>query len=165
MKVLHHFRRNRNYSSNERLGIVSLLFALSVVASIGGWLLVSNASAQSSTWTVKSVEYPVVTTEGTEVQQAKVTLTDSEGTPAVGVWTGLKIKNPTLRSPQFTYQEWYSPSKDHAFFKTNAEGIVTFPLYSEVQGDISYDLYTTDRDLVKTGRFSDLDYSFTAQFK
>lgn len=163
-KLLAHFKRERKYSSHERWGIVVGLLGLSVIATIGGWMLVGSAQADSHVWMVKSIQYPVTVADDTD-QVAKLELATADGTPAAGVWAGLRVTDGTLLSPDFTHEGWYSPIKNRTFFKTDSHGIVEFPLKSQYDGAIEFDVYTADPELSEDNRYTPLNYGFTVQFK
>ena len=83
----------------------------------------------------------------------------------MGVWVGLQIVNPVLRGVANSYLGWYSPEPQRAFYQTDVNGQVQFPLISEIAADIEYAIYAANPELKNDNKYQELDRRFTVTFK
>lgn len=96
---------------------------------------------------------------------ATITLADKEtGAPAQNIWVGLFIPTDNLRTPTQTYFGWYSPSPERAFFQTDEDGQVSFPLVSTVPGSITYEIYAANPELANDAKYQSLHKSFVMNY-
>ncbi|MFA5010262.1 MAG: hypothetical protein WC553_03530 [Patescibacteria group bacterium] len=166
--LLHHFRRNRTYNSHERWGVFSALFILTIAVSAGGWLLSGQPVASATTLAVTNIKLPPYELYADGKQQGEVVLTVTDKTtslPATGIWVGLQIADPTLRTNRLTYFDWYSPESERAFFLTNDNGKVSFPLMSDMVGSLEYKIYTANPEAVNDAKYQSLDKSFVVKYE
>ena len=167
-KVIYHLRRNRNYSSHERWGVFAGLLLLTLAVTAGGWLFLGRPVSSAAAMTVTNIKLSQDTLPvGTKsVGTATLTLADKEtNQPTEGVWVGLRIPSPELRTPQFTYYDWYSPESERAFFQTDTAGQVVFPLASVVPGTIEYQIYTANPELANNGKYRSLGQKFAVSYE
>ncbi len=167
-KVMYHLRRNRNYSSHERWGVFAGLFILTLAVTAGGWLLLGKPASSAASVTVTDIKLsqntlPIgIDSEGT----VTLTLANKETTePAEGVWVGLRVPLSELRTPQFSYYDWYSPESERAFYQTDTVGKVVFPLASLVTGTIEYEIYTANPELANDAKYQSLNQKFTVSYE
>ena len=167
-RLLHHLRRDRDYSAHERWGVVAVLGTLTVVVSISGAVLFGRPAASATSLAVASIVQPqaVLPADGLLHGEATIAIVDKKtGQPASGVWAGLLVINPTERSPQLTYLDWYSFEPNRAFYQTDAEGRVKFSLGSQFPGDIEYAIYVANPELKNDNKYQDLGERFTVGFQ
>lgn len=167
-KILHHLRRNRDYSSHERWGVFAGLLLLTLAITAGGWLFLGRPVSSAATIAVTDIKLSRDTLPVGTSSEGTVTLAvaDKEtNQPVEGVWVGLRIPSPELRTPQFTYYDWYSPAPERAFFQTDAQGQVVFPLASVVPGTIEYQVYIANPKLANDGKYQDLKQSFMVSYE
>jgi len=167
-KMLHNFRRNRSYSSHERWGVFAGLLILTLAVSAGGWMLLGKPAASAASIEVTEVKLsqeilPIgVDSKGT----VTITLANKEASkPAEGVWVGLRIPLPELRTPALSYYDWYSPESERAFYQTDKQGQVVLPLASTVSGLIEYQIYTANPELANDAKYQSLGQKFTVNYE
>ncbi|AKM84879.1 MAG: hypothetical protein VE98_C0001G0425 [candidate division Kazan bacterium GW2011_GWA1_50_15] len=166
--LFHHLRRDRSYSSHERWGVVVALGILTILISAGGFILFGNPAASASSLAVTDIRLTSQTlpADGANHGQATITISDKKTDQAVvGVWVGLQIVNPVLRGVANSYLGWYSPEPQRAFYQTDVNGQVQFPLISEIAADIEYAIYAANPELKNDNKYQELDRRFTVTFK
>jgi hypothetical protein len=165
--ILHHFRRNRSYSSHERWGVFAALLLLTLVVSAGGGLMFGRTAASAMPIAVQiNLERDTLPVGLEPAGQVALTLTNKETMlPAANVWVGLRIADPALRTPAFTYYDWYSPKPEHAFFITDTDGQVKFPLASLQEGAVEYQIYTANPESASDAKYQSLHSSFVVSYE
>ncbi|MFH0905675.1 MAG: hypothetical protein V1826_03085 [bacterium] len=167
--ILHHFRRNRSYARHERWGVVAMLAVLTAIVSLGSWLAFGPGKPAASATDVSAIAMaqPIsgIPANGKNFSTATITIIDTKtDQPVPNAWVGLKINDPEQRTPERTYNGWYSPELSRAFYQTNARGQVEFELYSRVSGSIDYQVYTADPDAKDSDQYQKLDTVLTVAF-
>lgn len=165
--LLHHFRRNRTYSSYERWGVFAGMLTLTLAVTAGGWLLLGKPAVSASSLTVANIELTKDNLPATGQPEGAVTVTiaDKETlAPVIGVWVGLRIADPALRTPETTYYDWYSPAAERAFFQTDGNGRVTFPLTSKIPGAIEYQIYAANPEMANDAKYQSLHSALTVTY-
>lgn len=168
--IHHHMRRGRPYHKREKWGVFAGLAVVTLLIWATSSMWYVKAPASSNTIYVQDVSVPqiaaITTTEADQADLAAIALVDKRtNQPAAGVWVGLYIEDETLRSPKFTYYDWYSPKAERAFYPTNAQGIVYFPLQSEVGGHITYDIFVANPDGPTSQKYQQLDSNFAIEYR
>jgi len=112
-----------------------------------------------------NIERDAIPADGQTTTRAIIKLSDEEtGEPAAGVWTGLIVANPDLRSPGFTYNGWYSLEPGRAFYQTNENGEVVFQLASTIAGSIEYQIFAANPETKNDNKYQELATSFWITF-
>lgn len=166
-KLLYHFRRNRTYATHERWGVFAGLLFLTLAVTAGGWLLLGKPAASASSIVVTKIDLTKDTLPIGDKPTGEVTITVANKetqTPAVGVWLGLRIEDAILRTPQFTYYDWYSPTPERLFFQTNDKGQLTLPLTSKIAGLVRYEIYAANPEMANDAKYQPLDSSFNVSY-
>ncbi len=167
-KILHGFKRNRSYSSHERWGVFAGMLLLTLAISAGGWMLMSKPAASATSIAVTEVKLSKDILAVGEKPNGNVVLTlahKETSIPAEGIWIGLRIPLSELRTPQFTYYDWYSPESGRAFYQTDKQGKVEFPLASLVPGLVEYQVYAGNPEISNDTKYQNLHKSFIVDFK
>ncbi|OGB73494.1 hypothetical protein A3K24_01385 [candidate division Kazan bacterium RIFCSPHIGHO2_01_FULL_44_14] len=166
--ILHHFRRNRTYSSHERWGVFAVLGALTILVSASSFILFGEPVASASSLAVFEIN-PInqtLSADGLAHGQTTITVIDKKTSQAVvGVWVGLQVTNPTLRSMESTYLDWYSPEPGRAFYQTDERGQVSFLMISSVPGEIEYAIFAANPELKNDNKYQDLEQRFKVVFE
>ncbi|MBU1357120.1 MAG: hypothetical protein KJ620_11190, partial [Candidatus Edwardsbacteria bacterium] len=111
------------------------MLILTVAVTAGSYLMFGRPAISAASVSVESVNVKkdAIPADGITTTQTTIRLANKEtNAPAAGVWTGLIVANPDLRSPGFTYNGWYSLEPGRAFYQTNENGEVVFQLASTV---------------------------------
>lgn len=169
-QIGHKLRRGRNYHTREKWGVFAGLAVVTLLVWASSSMWYAKAPASSNTIYVQDIAKPdvvgVTTPENDSIDLAAIALVDKRtNQPAAGLWVGLHIKDETLRSPKFTYFDWYSPKAERAFYPTNAQGVVYFPLQSEIGGHVTYDVFVANPDGPSSQKYQALDGSFSVEYR
>lgn len=125
-------------------------------------------AASASSLAVKSVEVTdkVVAAGGLSHTNVTITLANKENQePAANVWVGLIVANSDLRTPAFTYVDWYSFEPSRVFYQTDRSGQVTFKLASVISGDIEYQIFAANPELKNDNKYQKLETSFWVTYQ
>lgn len=168
--IHHHLRRNRKYHIREKWGVFAGLAAVTLLVWAGSSTWYNKAPASFNTLYVQDVSLPnfvqVTTPETAGLDLAAIALVDKRtNQPAAGQWIGLRVSEATKRSPQFTYYDWYSPKAERAFYPTNDQGVVYFPLQSEVGGNVTYEVFVANPDGPASQKYQRLGADFSVEYR
>lgn len=169
-KISHHLRRGRNYHAREKWGVFAGLAVVTLLVWATSNMWYTSAPASFNTIYVQDIAKPnmvaITTPESDNIDIAAIALVDKRtNKPAAGLWVGLRIKDETLRSPKFTYFDWYSPKAERAFYPSDAQGVVYFPLQSEVGGYVTYDVFVANPDGPSSQKYQPLESRFTVEYR
>ncbi|MEZ4210358.1 MAG: hypothetical protein R3B38_01440 [Patescibacteria group bacterium] len=165
IELIRNLRRLRNYHPREKWWVFGGLAVITLVIWSVNSVWLDDTPANKHTVSVSNLSVPsdVVKNEGFEL--ATIQLTDKNTSqPVSGVWVGLRISDKAKRSPSYTYYDWYSPKAGRAFFPTNEEGEVYFPLESELDGEVEYDIYVGNPDVANYAKYQSLDTGFRVNY-
>ena len=163
----HPFHRNRSYASHDRWGVFGTLLTLTVLVSAGSWFNLLKPASSAMTIEVKNISVSQTSLVANAKPTGEVSfdlVNTQDNSPASGVWVGLRIENPLDRTDTNTYYDWYSPALERAFFQTDTNGKVKFPLISGKTGTIEYQIYTANLEGSNEGKYQNLGKSFVATY-
>lgn len=163
----HHFRRNRSYHRHDRWVVFAVLAIVTVFVLFVDWSRLLTPKEDDMILAVRntSVSQDVVKAGSTTFSNVTIQLQDENGQLAKSAWVGLKIHEKTLRTPEFTNEDWYSFEPDRSFYQTDPTGRVKFPIASHVLGDIEYHIYVADPDSPQNQKYQSLNSSFVITFE
>ncbi|RLC37321.1 hypothetical protein DRH29_02420 [candidate division Kazan bacterium] len=166
-KFLHHFRRDRKYFRHDRWTVFGILAAVTLLVLLVNWTRLSTPKDSNLVLTVSktAISENVIPADGSTFSNVGIWVQDQNGLPADSVWIGLKIYEPSLRTPAMTYLDWYSPEPERAFYQTNRGGWVEFPIASKIAGEIEYHIYTADPKAPQNQKYQNLNSSFVVTFE
>lgn len=166
--LIHKIRQKRNYSPSERWLTLGMMLILTIGISGSGWFLFGKPAASATSLEVVGIDINRTQVIADAKDTANVGLRIIDKTtlqPAEKVWVGLYIKNEWQRSEALTYNHWYSFESGRAFYQTDAQGQVIFPVKSELAGAIEYQVYAANPELKNDNKYQKLEGSFTINFK
>lgn len=166
-KIIHHFRRNRSYQRRDRWMVFTILAVVTMFVLFVNWSRLLTPAENEVILTVKNtnISQDVVATGSTSFSNVTIQLQYENGLPAKSIWVGLKVHEPSLRTPEFTYSDWYSHEPDRSFYQTDSSGRVKFPVASHIAGEVEYHIYTADPDASQNKKYLDLNSNFVITFE
>lgn len=166
-KIRLFFARRRHYHSHEKWGVYAALFAITFGVWSASNLWQQDAPASVHTLYIQEISAPnsmPLSESGRQIAAVSV-IDKTTNQPAVGVWIGLRVKDPGESSPEYTYKSWYSPKAGRAFYPTNSLGLVYFPLDSTRAGKVEYEIYAGNPELNTSAKFQALQKSFVVEYQ
>ena len=154
MKNLIHRLRRKDYDRHDRWRVFGFLSFITLLLLLGGLWGALRSTTATEGLSVQDVDVipskvPVFSDDKNDV--AVISIVNSDGQPAVGVWIGLKPAQTILPDTSFRYKGWYSPEPNRVFYKTNALGQVAIPLRSGVPEEVVYIVYAANKSEVGSG--------------
>jgi len=165
--IIHHFRRDRSYFRRDRWMVFGILTVVTMLILFVDWTRLVTPKHDELVLAVSKTDISeeVIPADGTTFTNVGIWIQNQDGQAADSVWIGLKIHEQSLRTPALTYTDWYSYESERAFYQTNREGWVEFPIASEIAGEIEYHVYAADPEAHQNQKYQSLDSSFTVTFE